>query len=284
VTVFDLFFTSLTAPLGIRHGALDTVNLFSLGLARWLPVAALAPFLGGKLAIAPVRMGFGFLLSLLFLPQLSAAAPVPLPYSTVFWWGLLLKEMALGVIIGFAAGLPFWAAEMGGQFVDTARGTTVANLLVPQTKMQSSILGDFYFQLFVVLFVLSGAHRLFLEAALDTYRLMPPLAPGLALGTTAFDFIVLTAEMFVVAVRIIAPALVVVVLLDVVLGIANRMAPQLDVFFMSLSLKSALSALVIGLSIYGLASVGEDTFRRHYQWLVATTERLAVETEAARPR
>ncbi|HRC84558.1 MAG TPA: flagellar biosynthetic protein FliR [Thermoanaerobaculia bacterium] len=280
-TLYDAFFSTLTAELGVRHNAFDTVSLFTLGLARWLPVAALAPFLGGRLVPAVVRIGFGFLFALVLLPSLSAAAPVPLAFSTPVWWALVLKELAIGVTLGFAASLPFFAAEMAGQAIDAARGTTVANLIVPQTRLQSSILGDFYHQLFIVLYFLGGGHRFFLEAALDANRLLPPLVPGLELGLAAYSFIDQTAMMLSIALRIIAPALVVVILLDVVLGVANRMAPQLDVFFMSLPLKSALSALVIGLSVYGLIDVANEYFEGHHRWFLATTERIAIETGTA---
>jgi type III secretory pathway component EscT len=166
---------------------------------------------------------------------------------------------------------------MGGAFLDTVRGGTVANALVPQTQIQSSVLGNFYFQLFLVLFLAVGGHRLFLQAIFDSYELLPPFGGGFVGEGLAAAFITASAQTFVLAAKLIAPALVVVMFLDVALGLANRLAPQFNVFFLSLPLKSAAALLVLGLSIYYSASVAQQAFEGHYEWLRETLRVLGAE-------
>ncbi len=251
----DEFFLAVFGELGIRHDPVGALQLFLLGMARWAPVFALTPFLGGKLVPNPIKLALAVSTALWLLPGMSAVAPVPLRISEVTWWALLIKEVVIGFTLAFGASLVFWAAEMGGRFLDNVRGTTTANLLLPQVQVQSSLLGGFYFQLFVVLFLVSGGHLWFLGAVFDSYRVFPPLDFAWAAGPIGVGFAEGVGSLFSMMLRIIAPALVVIILLDLMLGVANRMAPQLDVFFISLSLKSTLAALMVGLSLYWVQDI-----------------------------
>lgn len=263
----EQFYRPFGDAMGIHHGLMDTINLFSLGLARWGPTITLSPFLGGRLVPTPIKMGLTLMFAAWLTPALSQSVPTPLNISYVMWWVLLLKEAFIGIVLGVASGLVFWAAEMGGQFLDNVRGTTTANVLIPQVSVQSSLLGDFYFQFFIVTYVMLGGHRIFLSGVFDSYRLIPPLDVHLNLSGLAGSFIGETGLMFSMLIKIIGPALVVVMMLDIMLGVANRMAPQLDVFFISLSLKATLAALMIGLSMFYLGDILPGLFRPHHQWL-----------------
>ncbi|HVS01993.1 MAG TPA: type III secretion system export apparatus subunit SctT [Thermoanaerobaculia bacterium] len=266
--------------LGVRHDFDDALLLFTLGFARWAPVFGMTPFIGGRLVPNPIRVGLAVFMALWVLPWVSAQAPLPLGITSVGWWALLLKEVLIGFLLAFGAGLVFWAAEMGGRFIDNVRGTTTANLLIPQVSTQSSLLGDFYYQLFVVLYVLAGGHLWFLSAVFQSYEILPPTTAALALATAAESFIAATGGLFVVALKIMAPALVVLMLMDLMLGVANRMAPQLDVFFISLSLKSAVGSLVVALSLYYLLGMAPDFFRDQHRWLGETIHSLPAENGA----
>ncbi len=266
-TGLEAFFTPLAAELGVRHGLEGTLRLLTLAMARWAPIITLAPFMGGRLIPAPVRMGLLVLFSLLVLPAISQTAPRPLLIGPVEWWALVLKETFIGLVIGFAASLVFWGGEMGGRLIDTVRGTTTANLLIPQAKVQSTILGDVYFQLFIVLYLVSGAHLFFFAAVADSYRLLPPTELTLNLGGGAELWLLAVGNLFVIAVKIIAPALVVVMFLDIMLGVANRMAPQLNVHFLGMSLKASLASLALSLSLYYVLSMAGDLFADQQRWI-----------------
>jgi hypothetical protein len=71
-----------------------------------------------------------------------------------------------------------------------------------------------------------------------------------------------------------------------VLGVANRMAPQLDVFFISLSLKSSIGAFMVALSLYSLLALAPDLFRDQHRWMDRTVRELhpAAGTPPAPPR
>ncbi|MEW6363718.1 MAG: flagellar biosynthetic protein FliR [Acidobacteriota bacterium] len=256
------------APLwGVRHGALDTAVLLFLALIRWTAIVQFCPFLGGKLVPGPVKMGLAMVMAWFTTPWLSHQLAVPLGLNAIGWWIAAFHEITIGLLIGFGSSLVFFAANMGGQFLDSVRGTTMANLLVPQLQIQTSLLGDFYFQLFVVLYVLVGGHLWFLSAVIDSYQLFPPI--GLFPKTAVLNdaFIRMTGSMFGIMLKVVAPAILVLILADVILGVANRMAPQMDVFFMGMALKPIVGLLVVALSIYAMLQITPDLWRQFHVWM-----------------
>jgi type III secretory pathway component EscT len=252
---------------GVRHGGMDAATLFFLVLLRWVGIVQLCPFLGGRLVPGPVKMGLAMLMAWFSTPWLSHQLPVPLSMSAARFWTSMFHELAIGLLIGFGSSLVFLAAQMGGEFLDGARGTTSANMLVPQLQVQASLLGDFYFQLFIVLYVLAGGHRWFFQAALDSYRVFPPTGTMPGAEIVNESFIHMGVLIFGIMIKVVAPAILVIILVDVVLGVANRMAPQMDVFFLGLALKPALGLLIVAVSLYGLLGVTPDVFRSFHAWM-----------------
>ena len=264
------FIEAMRLELGLQHQPVELLQLFVLGVARWAPVFSLAPFLGGKLVPAIIRLALSVSMGLWLLPGFSARAPQPLVISELNWWALLIKEVLIGFTLAFAAALIFWAAEMGGRFIDNVRGTTTANLLLPQVQVQSSLLGGFYFQLFVVLFVFTGGHLWFMSVVFESYRFFPVLELTFDAGAISEGLALATGSLFSMMIRIIAPALIAIMLLDLMLGVANRMAPQLDVFFISLSVKATLGALLVALSLNYLLMIFDGMLLEHQSWLAET--------------
>ena len=109
----------------------------------------------------------------------------------------------------------------------------------------------------------------------DSYRLFPVLELGFAsmMGgeSLMLELATATGTLFSILLRIIAPPLIVVMLLDLMLGIANRMAPQLDVFFISLSLKATLASLLVALSLTWMVHLADELFASHRVWMREAT-------------
>jgi type III secretory pathway component EscT len=265
----EAFFAPLREPWGVRHAAGDAASLLLLVLLRWVAIVQVSPFLGGRLVPGTVKIGLALVFSWFTVPALSQQLPVPLTMGPLRFSLAAVHEVALGLLIGFGSSLVFFAAGMGGQFLDSARGTLTATVLVPQLQVQSSLLGDLYLQLFVVLYLLAGGHLFFLSAVMDSYRFFPPGGALPAAALLHASFLKMALAMFVLMVKVVAPALVVLLLADLVLGVANRVASQMDVFFLGLALKPAVGLLVVALSFYALAGVSREAFVGFHAWLLS---------------
>ena len=229
---------------------------------RWILAAVLAMArIGGAFAICPALtesmipgvarraavLGF----SCLAIPLVKSGMPPGEPNMWMF--GLVaFKEAIIGFLIGFFAAVPFWVAENVGNFIDNQRGATMGEVYSPLNGSQVSTTGIFFTQIVSTVFFVSGAVLLVLGALYKSYSVWPvfpdgaaassflpfaPNAPLQALGTLD--------GMLKTTVVISAPAIIVMFLATIGLGLVNRTAPQLNVFFLSMPVKSALGIAML---------------------------------------
>jgi len=216
--------------------------LFFLTLARLLPIVALAPFFGSRTVPRTIRMMFGVALAAVFLPQNLMATHTEIPFALPFV-GLLTKELLIGTVLGFLASVPFFIAQMAGGLIDHQRGAASLQMADLITQNQTSQIGLLYnYMLLVIFFSLNGPF-LFLDGLATSYQLVPALdliSPIFFSPHTPFwkQMIALFSTMMTLAIQLSAPALIGILLTDMFLGIANRLAPQVQIVFLGISLKS----------------------------------------------
>jgi type III secretion protein T len=214
----------------------------AVALATVLPVFARLG-LGGLLRNAVV-----IALALPVVPQVTGeiASLVPLHPGQVVV--LIAKEAVVGTLLGLLFGLPFWAVEAAGEIIDMQRGVNGAYLLDPNASGQASPVGTLFVLVLLALFFAGNGLGVLAEALYQSYALWPVTAllppftgetPALLLGL--LDRVVQLALLFA------APLVIVMLLGDITLAVIGRMAPQLNVFDLSLSVKTAALLLVLPL-------------------------------------
>jgi type III secretion protein T len=222
-----------------------------MGLLFMLPLFS-AQALGGTLA----RNALVLLIAIPMVPVFiatNAIAPATSLFPTVLMYG---REFTIGMIMGFFAAIPFWALDISGFIIDTIRGSSMASVLNPMLGDQTSVFGMVFAQTMAALFLVSGGFNALLVALYGSYAVLPP-------GTTlSFDrsfFYVLNLQwyaMWELALRFTMPAMAGMLLVDIALGFANRAAPQMNVFFLAMPIKTIVALLLLSVGLhYGLANV-----------------------------
>jgi type III secretion protein T len=221
---------------------MTALSVFFLTLARLIPIVAIAPFFGGKNVPRTVRMMFAVSLCVIFLPQNLLLIHQNIPYSILFI-GLIVKELAIGFFLAFMATVPFYIVQTAGSLIDHSRGASSLQVTDPSTQTQTGPIGILYnYVLIAVFFALNGPF-LFFDAVASSYQLVP--IDGL-LNAAFFNlktpfwkqFISMLQKIMNLSIQFAAPALIGILLTDLFLGIANRLAPQVQVVFLGIPLKS----------------------------------------------
>lgn len=218
------------------------LSLFFLTLARMLPILAIAPFLGSKNVPMVIRMMFAVALVAIFLPQNLMVAKGDLPYGLPFI-GFMIKELLIGTILGFLAAVPFYIAQMAGSLIDFQRGAASLQVTDPTTQTQTGAIGLLYNFVLIALFFSLNGPFIFFDGVANSYQLIPVdgfLSPNLFTLQTQFGkgIITLFKTMMNLSIQLSAPALIGIFLTDMFLGIANRLAPQVQIVFLGIALKS----------------------------------------------
>lgn len=227
-------------------------------LVQWLPIVAIAmlrPF--GALLILPVftpatlggalvRNALALMIALPVLPFHGAWPALPQAAGgTPHYLWLAFGELCIGALIGFCAAIPFWALDMAGFLIDTTRGASIASVLNPLLGAQSSPFGMVFSQVFTLLFLVSGGFNTLIATIYASYATLPPGA-ALHFGPGALAFFAQQWHLMVeLCLRFAMPALAAILLVDMALGLVNRSAQQLNVFFLSMPIKSAFALLLV---------------------------------------
>ena len=251
----------LLEQLGIQLNYTRELLIVALILGRIMPMIVLTPFFGGSVAPTQIKMGLGVLLTVLVWPAARESVTGPIPYTVFGFLILMLKEIFVGMVIGFVNAHMFYAMEMAGRLIDTVRNVSMSEVLVPGSKQRITTTGNLYYQLFLVIFFVLGAHHIFLQGFFLSFTTIP-INESIGLGeelAPLVDFILrLTADILLISVTLASPVMAATFITDVVFGILNRVAPQLNAYFMSMPVKAWGGVIVIFVALGAIATRLED--------------------------
>lgn len=229
----------------------------AIGAARPLGFVIMCPIFS-RFAIKEgiVRGGVLVALTLPVFPSVLTeihAAGVPEPTSMLM---IIVKEMAIGFLLALITGLPFWAAATAGDFIDMGRGASMGNLVDPGSGGETSVTGTFLFLTCVLWLIAAGV---FIPAVFgplfETYKVYPVLEMLPALnpenGALALDFL---SDLARAGLVLAIPILIPMFLVEALLAISGKYIQQLNVMFLSMSVKQAIYVLI--LLIYAAAFAG----------------------------
>lgn len=234
----------LFQELGIRASFSNALLVFALVMGRIMPLVVFTPFIGGAVVPSQVKLGVGLTLSALVYPFVAKTA---IPPSALAFVLLLLKEVFVGYVVAYAASFAFEAARSAGTFVDTVSGANQATVFVPQLQQQASLFADLKFQLSILLFVALDGHHVVIRALVESFGPVPLNAwPGFSRGLwPLFERVLrVSGDLLIVAVALAAPASIAAFIADIALGLVNRVAPQIQVFFISMAVKPLLVTVI----------------------------------------
>lgn len=238
---------SLAKQLGLDFDLTAAALIWALMFVRIMVVVLLTPFMGTRAVPGRARVAISMVLSSFIFFLIGMPLIEQFPTNKALIIPLFLKEAFFGFTIALVTMMTFYALEAAGRVVDSQRGGGNAQIFLPQLG-EVSLFGLFNFWLAISFFLSIGGHRLFIEAFFKSFETMPLLTfPEIEPGFSAFlEFVVrLSGDVLVIAVQLAAPVLIAILLIDIVLGLANKMAPQINVFEMGFAVKGYVGPLMI---------------------------------------
>ncbi|HXC67796.1 MAG TPA: flagellar biosynthetic protein FliR [Nitrospiraceae bacterium] len=248
------------------HLVLPEFQSFLVLVSRIGGIVAAFPMLGGRTVPHQIKIALvvmlGIALSpLIRLPQLS---------QDVFELTAgLASELLIGLVIGLAVRLVFGALEIAGELLGVQMGFGAVQLLDPMTAQHSSVMSEYFRIVAMLVFLSLNAHMVVVAAIVSSYETIPPFGARIssALGEEVLQ---LSQHMFVVALQLSAPVLVVMILINILLAMLGRAVVQINVFVLSFPITILGGLLVLGLALPYTVSL----FEREFIGLHDTIERL----------
>jgi flagellar biosynthesis protein FliR len=243
----------ILANAGVHTDLSSFLLLFGLVFTRLTIALSLSPFFGGGVP-GQIKVGLSVIIAAVLYPSVAPAGGLPMQMNGLIFFGLLAKEALIGAIIGLLIQMVFYSVQMAGTLIDTARGMNQITYVAPQLQGHTSAFGQLQFQACLVLFLTIDGHLFFLKGLQTSFQQLPLLAyPSFQPGLTPLleKMMRVGSDVMLIALRLSAPVLVAMFLIDVSFGAIGKVASQINVYQESQPVKAlaGLGVLLLGIGI-----------------------------------
>lgn len=228
-------------------GAITEVSLL---LVRPGVLILSTPFFGRMYAPGHIRVGLSLLLALTLAPFVPSAAPVDGAGLTL----AIAREAAIGLSIGMSVRILVAGVELAGQLSGYQAGFSYGALIDPQGGVRNPLVSALYANLAILFCFMTDVHHALLRTLVSSYQALP-----IGIGGFGPDMASAAARMlgvvFVIAVRLATPFIVVLLLVEISLGLMARVAPSLHPMSVGAPLRGAVGLLAIAWAVSSIPSV-----------------------------
>ena len=222
------------------------VIVLVLALARVGGLFIMGPIFAARMRRCECGPRLVFFITLAMLPLLGDDASGAARRTPGRWCcsGMLGFETLIGFTIGLVAQLTFGAVQMAGQLAGIQMGIGLSNLIDPQTQEHITSLAQWQNLLALLVFFSVDGHHMLIRAVADSFRVLP-LGGGLP-SAAGFGMVMdLAGGLFVVALKIAAPVMVLLLLVNAAMGVLSKLIPQLNVFIVGFPLNVAAGLFIL---------------------------------------
>lgn len=159
---------------------------------------------------------------------------------------IMLGEALIGLVLGMSINFLFMGIQAGGELLGFQMGFTMISFADPLTGNQTGLAAYFLWLASILTFLAIDGHLYMIKGFAASFKILPPgaLYIGENLLWTVLD---LSAKIFVLAVRIAAPVLVALFMVEVALGLVARTSPQIHIMEFGFPIKIGVGFFFVGL-------------------------------------
>lgn len=192
---------------------------------------------------AQVKIFIAFIIAFIIF-SITKEANIAVEFNAWWLFSMAIKEIIVGLIIGFSINLIFYGFNFAGTFVGFDMGLAMAQVMNPIEETNGNVVGQIiYFMALMIFFIIDG-HQYVIRALVYSFKIIP--IGEFKASEALFGLIIkYSASVFIVAVKIAAPILISFFLIHIAEGILARMIPQMQVFFVTQPLKIGVGFILL---------------------------------------
>lgn len=232
----------------------------------------LAPFYGDS--SIPSRFKVALSLALSYMVFLLTPH-TELVYDTVMGYAaLVIMEAAAGLLIGLVSTVCMQVASMAGRLADMEIGLSGASAMDPTYRDNVTVSGLIYRYAFTLLLITSGMYQYIIKAFIQTYELIPVGNVHFALDKILSSLITFMGQFFLIGFQIAMPVFAVITVMNAVLGVLAKVAPQMNLFAVGMQLKILVGLSVMYVSVWLIPMAADSMFTQMKKMIVSIVEAM----------
>lgn len=213
----------------------EHIDVFLIVFVRILAAIIFLPIIDEtkmpRIALAGLALG----ISIAVYFQIDVAATYYQPTLLSFSF-VLIKEMVVGLTLGFIVKLFFQIYAYVGLLLSMQGGLSMSIMMDPTSNTQATQLGRFYQLGLAALFVVSGGYHWFTKTLVESFSVLPIAEPIIA-EHVALDIVYMMKDYLEIGLKLAMPIVSVIVIVDFALGILARTVPQMNMFVIGIPIK-----------------------------------------------
>lgn len=243
---------------------------FAIGFARIIAVLQIFPLFTALNVRGTIRATLALVLTIPLVPMIE---PQLMQLGDPDLWNLatlMVKEFVFGLLLGSLIAIPFWGIQSAGDVIDLSRGASMANVADPVNANENSLTGLVLLYASLAIFVVAGGLQLVIELIYHSYSILQitDVAPPMGMTTVAAIGDLLT-RMFTLGVIISGPIMIALIVVDLSLVFASRIAKQIQVSDFTMIMKNLCVCAFIPLYAMFLEEYMLDDWRELMRFVEA---------------
>ncbi|MDF2951096.1 MAG: flagellar biosynthetic protein FliR [Anaerocolumna sp.] len=232
-------------------------EVFLLILVRITAFIYVAPFFSLRNVPQRVKVGFSLFFAIILFQSFPLSA---VPYESVIGFStLVIREAVAGLTLGFFTNISYYILSFSGHMMDMEIGFSMVHELDPITNIQTTITSNYYSYVIMLLMLVTNLHYYIIMALADTFKLIP--LGGANINPNLFKLLVqFMVDYFIIGFRIILPVFAATLIVNVILAILAKVAPQINMFVIGLQLKVLIGLITLLLIVGFLPAVADFIF------------------------
>jgi flagellar biosynthesis protein FliR len=245
---------------------------FLLVLTRVSIVLFMFPFFNARFIPVMLKAGLALLVTIALLPILRDVI-AEFPGHAYGMVQLILSELVIGMTLGLMIQVFFEGVRMMGQLVGFQTGFAIANIIDPQNGIQVSIIANTAYMVAITVFLVLNGHHIILGAMRESFDVIPMGSIGL--DRELFQTLIGTfGSIFVLALKMGAPAIAALLFTKVVFGLITKLIPQMNIMIVAFPVQIIIGLFFFGISLNVLLIFMERFLKGMHAMLIGTMHLL----------
>lgn len=237
--------------------SVERLEFYALIFIRVTMLIATAPIFNMNYMPRKFKTGICLFLSLVLFPLIPYS---PLQYNGVIGYTMLVvREAMTGALLGLASGLCMYILDFSGHLIDMEIGFSMVTLLDPATNTQTSITGSFLGQLVMLMLLVTDFHYFLIDTMVDSFSVIP-LGGANFSGKLYLIYADYMTNYFIIGFRIILPIFASILVVNIVLGVLAKVAPQMNMFAIGMQLKVFVGLFIMTILVTMLPGITDFLF------------------------
>ena len=227
----------------------SNAQLFFLLFARVMAMLSIAPLLSSSSVPRIARIALALLAAVMVFPSVAESGYV-IPNNGLAYAVLLVGEALIGIIMGFMLSIVYGAFITAGQMFSLQMGFGASQVLDPLAQVEIPLLGQFLNIMAMLVFVFTeGFQRVFLTGVLYSFQSVRAVDLVLMRHDIISTMLRGLTGLFGNALIISFPILGTLFLVQVVMGLLAKAAPQMNLLMMGFPISIGVAFLILMVSI-----------------------------------